>query len=97
MIIGWPNPSTAHIGLLMTDGTREGRGLGRTLHETVVEKLVSLRTVDTIRLSILDTNATVAEPFWKKMGYAATGEAVPYASGKVASTARIWVRPLVSA
>ncbi|MDO5739069.1 MAG: GNAT family N-acetyltransferase [Ornithinimicrobium sp.] len=42
VIVGWPNPSTAHIGLLMTDGARVGRGLGRALHTAVVEKLIAV-------------------------------------------------------
>ena len=95
VIVGWPDPSTAHIGLVMTDGAREGQGLGRTLHTAVVQELLELRTVETLRLSIVDTNAAVAEPFWIKMGYSATGEAVPYESAAVSSTARIWVRPTV--
>lgn len=93
VIVGWPDPSSAHIGLLMTDGAREGQGLGRTLHTAIVQELLELRTVETLRLSIVDTNAAVAEPFWIKMDYSATGEAVPYESGAVSSTARIWVRP----
>lgn len=95
VIVGWPGPSTAHIGLLMTDGAREGQGLGRMLHTAIVEELLELRTVETLRLSIVDTNATVAEPFWIKMGYSANGEVVSYESGAVSSTARIWVRPTV--
>lgn len=95
VIVGWPDPSTAHIGLLLTDGAREGQGLGRTLHTAVVEELLELRTVETLRLAIVDTNAAVAEPFWMKMGYSATGEAVPYESGAVSSTARVWVRRTV--
>ncbi|WP_431813756.1 GNAT family N-acetyltransferase [Kocuria sp. cx-455] len=93
VIVGWPEPSIAHIGLLLTDGAREGQGLGRALHTAVVEELFGRCSVDTLRLSIVDTNAAVVEPFWEKMGYSATGEAVPYESGAVSSTARIWVRP----
>ncbi|ALO66143.1 N-acetyltransferase [Arthrobacter alpinus] len=95
VIVGWPDPATAHIGLLMTDGAREGQGLGRTLHTALVEGLIDLRTVTVMRLSIVDTNASVAEPFWKKIGYIATGDVVPYAFGTVSSIARIWTRPLV--
>ena len=94
VIVGWPDPSSAHIGLLMTDGAREGQGLGRMPHTAIAEELLELRTVETLRLSIVDTNATVAVPFWTKMDYSATGEAVPYESGAVSSTARIWVRPI---
>lgn len=97
VIVGWPEALTAHIGLLMTHGARVGRGLGRTLHTAVVEKLIDLRSVEAMRLAIVDTNASVAEPFWIKRGYVAAGEVVPYESGTVVSTARIWVRPLALA
>lgn len=95
VIVGWPEPATAHIGLLMTDGAREGQGLGRTLHTALVERLIDLRSVTMVRLSIVDANASVAEPFWKKIGYIATGDVTPYASGTVSSVARIWTRPLI--
>lgn len=98
VIVGWPEALTAHIGLLMTHGARVGRGLGRTLHTAVVEKLIGLRSVER-RCDWRSWIRTrrVAEPFWIKMGYVAAGEVVPYESGTVVSTARIWVRPLALA
>lgn len=95
VIVGWPNPKQAHIGLLMTDGVREGEGWGRKMHDAVLQMLAEYRTIETLRLSIVDTNADVAEPFWTKMGYQPTGDAVPYASGMVESVARVWARPVV--
>lgn len=94
VIIGWPTPSVAHIGLLMTDGTRHGRGLGRRMHQTVVEALRDEPQIQSLRLSIVGTNADVAEPFWTALGYQRTGESTPYSSGAVESIARIWVRPV---
>lgn len=95
VIVGWPNPVQAHVGLLMTDGAREGEGLGRMMHEAVVQMVSGYPMIETMRLSIVDTNSDVAQPFWMKMGYRPTGEAAPYVSGSVESTARIWVRPVV--
>ena len=95
VIVGWPAPQMAHIGLLMTDGAREGRGLGWLLHDAVVTKLLARGGIETLRILIVDTNAAVAEPFWKKMGYSAAGQVSPYDSGTVSSTARTWTRPLI--
>ncbi len=46
-------------------------------------------------LSIVDTNADLAEQFWRKLGYEPTGEASPYKTGGVESTARAWSRPVI--
>lgn len=97
VIVGWPSASVAHIGLLMTDGARQGEGLGRRMHDAVVDWVRGATEVEVLRLSIVDANADVAEPFWAKLGYQPTGEVSPYVSGRVESTARVWVRPVVAA
>ncbi len=97
VILGWPTVSVAHIGLLMTDGARQGEGLGRKMHDAVVDLAGRRPGIQSLRLSIVDTNADLAAPFWTKLGYEPTGEAVPYVSGTVESTARIWVRPVAVA
>ena len=95
VIIGWPPVSTAHIGFLITDGGRHGEGLGRKMHDAVVDLVGSHANIRTLRLSIVDTDADLAEPFWVRLGYWPSGEAVPYSSGSVEPTARIWLRPVV--
>lgn len=94
VIVGWPAESVAHIGLLMTDGARRGEGFGRMMHDAVVGVVGQWPGMRSLRLSVVDTNADLAAPFWAKLGYERTGEAVPYVSGRVESTARIWMRPL---
>lgn len=90
----WPRPRVAHIGLLVVHGSHRGRGLGKTLHGHVLERALAWNDVETLRLSIVATNAEVAEPFWKALGYHPTGEVASYAAGQVESTAAIWERPL---
>lgn len=98
VILGWPAVSVAHIGLLITDGARHDEGLGRTMHDAVIDHVGRDVRIKTLRLSIVDTNADLAEPFWARLDYEPNGEAVPYVvSGSVESTARIWVRPVVVA
>lgn len=97
VILGWPAESVAHVGLLMTHGARQGGGLGRVMHDAVIDLVGRTPNIQSLRLSIVDTNADLAEPFWAKLGYEPTGESVPYVLGSVESTARIWTRPVVIA
>lgn len=94
VIRGWPSSDTAHVGLLMTDGARHGQGLGRRMHDAVLDLARSWPEITTLRLSVVDTNADRADAFWSRLGYRPTGEAKPYVSGCVESTARIWARPV---
>lgn len=102
VIVGWPEPTTAHVGLLMTDQEQQGQGLGRRLHTAVLDlvqsrpqgRLRSRPRVSLLRVSIVDTNADEAEPFWTALGYRPTGDTVPYSSGAVESVARVWTRPV---
>ncbi len=97
VILGWPAESVAHVGLLTTHGARQGGGLGRVMHDAVIDLVGRTPNIQSLRLWIVDTNADLAEPFWAKLGYEPTGESVPYVSGSVESTARIWTRPVVIA
>ncbi|UTT38625.1 GNAT family N-acetyltransferase [Glutamicibacter mishrai] len=94
VIIGWPEPCTAHIGLLMTDSHRPRQGLGCELHEAMVSELLKIDVLRNLRLAIVETNAAAGEPFWKSLGYRPTGETAAYRSGSVESRSRIWCRTL---
>ena len=74
VILGWPAESVAHVGLLMTHGARQGGGLGRVMHDAVIDLVGRTPNIQSLRLSIVDTNADLAEPFWAKLGYEPTGE-----------------------
>ena len=91
---GWPRSGVAHIGLLVVHGAHQGRGIGSRVHEGVIAQAVEWGDVVTLRIGIVETNAAVAEPFWRALGYQPTGEVVPYASGDVKSSTAIWERPL---
>lgn len=67
------------------------------MHDAVIGLAVRRPGIQSLRLSIIDTNVELAAPFWTKLGYEPTGEAVPYVSGSVESTARTWVRPVAVA
>lgn len=94
VISGWPEANTAHIGLLMSDGRRHGKGLGRKLHQLLVGELSKDEGLEWLRLSIVATNAEMAKPFWIKLGYTPTDELVPYRHTTVDSQVQIWKRQL---
>lgn len=94
VLIGWPDPMTAHIGLLIVHGAHHGQGLGRRLHDAVLERVRQEAGATTVRLSIVERNAAHAERFWRALGYAPTGEVKPYRYDRVQSTVTIWERPV---
>lgn len=96
LIVGWPRTDTVHIGLLMIDGARQAEGLGKQLHEEVLALVQDYPSITTCRITIVDTNAAEAEPFWTSLGYRPTGEASNHAAGDQKSCARRWTRPVTS-
>jgi len=96
VLVGYPAPSVAFVGLLVVRGGRHGGGIGWTMHEAVVRfvRQASGGAVDRLRLGIVDTNASVAEPFWRALGYAPTGERKPYRYDRLESTVALWERAL---
>ncbi|MGY5763988.1 GNAT family N-acetyltransferase [Brachybacterium sp. DNPG3] len=94
VVLHWPEPGTAHIGLLLTREDRRGQGLGRLLHDSLRAQLRRLGGIERLRIGIVATNARVASPFWERLGYRPTGEVRPFADGTVTSTAAILSRPL---
>lgn len=86
---GYPDRSSAFIGLLLVRGDRHREGVGRRLHERVLGEIGSWGAVDRVELGVVATNASVAEPFWAALGYLPTGRVRPWRyGGMVTSTAR---------
>jgi len=105
VLLGYPSPAVAYIGLLVVRGGEQGRGLGRAMHDAVVERVrvasgrsgVGRSGVERsrrLRLGIVASNASVAEPFWRALGYEPTGEEKPYRYDHLVSTVALWERPL---
>lgn len=101
VIAHWPEPGTAHIGLLLVREDRAGRGLGRLLHDSVLAQLRAGALgegngagIERLRAGIVASNAEGAEPFWRAIGYEPTGEVRPYRDGDVENETAIWARPL---
>ena len=94
LLFGWPDPAAAHVGLLMVHGANQGRGVGRRLHDAVLDRAREETGMTRMRLGIVEPNAPHAEPFWRALGYTPTGEVKPYRYDKLDSTVSIWERPL---
>lgn len=89
---GWPNPEVVHIGLLQVRGDRQGEGIGRRTHDLLLDVVSGWPEVRTLRIAIVETNASVAEPFWRSLGYAPSGEPKPYRYNNLSSTTQIFTR-----
>lgn len=79
LILGYPRPGTAFIGLFMVDGRRQGRGLGSAIIADCAAALAA-HGFDTVRLAVDEGNPQSAA-FWAKNGFAPTGERIPCEHG----------------
>lgn len=95
VLLGWPEARSAHIGLLLVHGDSRGLGLGRTVHDAVVHRASEWAGIERLRLSIVESNATAAAPFWRALGYHPTDATAEYRSGSVAISTTVWERALL--
>ena len=91
---GYPAEHHAHIGLLLVRGDRHGHGLGRQLHDHVLDLVRTWPEVGTLRLGVVETNAASAVGFWEALGYEPTGETAPYENGSVRCRVIRYERPV---
>jgi len=84
VIRGYPNHSTAYLGLLLIAEPFQVRGVGRASFVELESVVARWSGCDRIRLSVIRTNDRVI-PFWQKLGFAPTGETRPYRYGSVVS------------
>lgn len=96
VIVHWPEPATAHIGLLLVDSTAHGRGLGRLLHDSALAQLRADGGIRRLRAGVVATNADRAGGFWEHLGYRPTGVTAAYSAGTIESTTEILTRDLVA-
>lgn len=95
IVTNWPEPGTAHIGLLLVSAATQRRGLGRLLHDSVLAQLRADGGIRTLRAGVVATNAERAGGFWEHLGYRPAGVHVPYSAGTIESTTEILTRDLV--
>lgn len=88
LILGYPAPSTAYIGLFMMDAARQGRGTGSQIIAGLLDTL-RREGFDRVRLAYMQGNCQ-SEAFWRKNGFVPTGELGQTVHG----TAVLMQRPL---
>jgi ribosomal protein S18 acetylase RimI-like enzyme len=82
----------AHIGLLLLNEKIQRKGIGAQVYSKLEEYLLHYPFVETIRLSVVETNKSVMS-FWEKCGFKSTGVIKPYTNKKVTSQAIIMEKP----
>jgi ribosomal protein S18 acetylase RimI-like enzyme len=95
LLRGYPNESTAFIGLLEVHGKHQRRGYGAAAYGLVEQYVAGTwPEVEKLRLAVVDTNADTATGFWIAMGFRQTGEAKPYRYDKLETVARLYEKQL---
>ena len=89
---GWPDASTALIGLLQVHARCQGTGVGRRAHELLLDLVGTWPGITQLRAAIVATNAAAADPFWTAMGYRPAGPPAPYRAGDTATQVTVWTR-----
>lgn len=77
LLRGYPEPGTAHLGLLLISPRHRGSGLGQAAYQRLEDEIREWGSCTSIRLGVVRTFAS-AIPFWRKMGFSETGEVKPY-------------------
>ena len=76
LLKGWNAPNKAMIGLLVLDPAARGKGYGQLAVQLIEEMARSLPGIERLRVGVVACN-TNALGFWRRMGYADTGEVKP--------------------
>jgi ribosomal protein S18 acetylase RimI-like enzyme len=97
LLLRHPDEETVYIGLLLVDRARQGRGIGaaacRALDREVAARWPWARR---LRLSVVRTNDQVLG-FWRRMGFAETGEVRPYRYDRLESEVVLMDKPVAAA
>ena len=89
----WPRHGTLMIGLLLVDDRVQRTGVGSAAFSALLDLARTWPDVDRLRIGVLTTN-TEAIPFWKSVGFVATGEIKPYNHGTFEAEVAIYEREL---
>lgn len=93
LIRGYPDATTAMLGLLLLSEKHQGRGWGSRSYLLIEEVVRRWGTCHKVRIGVIMTNDIVL-PFWKSVGFVDEGLRRPYRSGTVESEYAILEKPL---
>jgi ribosomal protein S18 acetylase RimI-like enzyme len=92
LVVGYPRPDVVMLGLLLVAEADQRRGVGaRAL--ALVEEIARVAGCPRIRLGVVRENAA-ALAFWRRQGFAPTGERRPHVEGRVASEVLVFAKEL---
>ncbi len=94
LVRGYPNSSTAMLGLLALSENAQAKGYGSKAYEQLEAVVREWPEIETIRIGVVKTNDQVFS-FWKRLGFVDTGIRKPYESGKVISENCVFEKTLM--
>jgi RimJ/RimL family protein N-acetyltransferase len=93
VIRAFPKPATVLVGLFLLSEPNQREGLGRQAFSLLEDIVREWGTCARIRLGVLRCNEEVL-PFWRKLGFEATGELKPYLHPPVQTEIIVLEKPL---
>lgn len=94
LILGYPRPQTAMLGLLLIKESHQHQGLGKLSYEALEVWLKEHHPeLSVVRLAVVLTNPQALN-FWKKRGFKETGEKREHREGTVESVALVFEKYL---
>ena len=88
----WPDPRTAHIGLLMVHDDHTGRGIATRMMQ-LLSATAARWDVERWRAGVVQTAPAVAG-FWTSIGFEFTGEMKPWVYDQLETEVHIYNRPV---
>jgi len=84
LIDGFPNSSTAMLGLLLLRESHQKQGLGKQAYHAVEQFIAGRPHLTAVRIGVIATNE-IAFPFWRSLGFVENGIRSPYNEGSIVS------------
>jgi uncharacterized protein len=96
LLLRYPDDQTVYLGLLLIDRARQGQGIGAAAFQALERDLLPRWPwARRLRLSVVRTNDQVLG-FWRRLGFAETGELRPWRYDKLESEAILMDKPVGS-
>lgn len=92
VVRGWPDANTAIVGLLLLEPAARDRGVGAQAL-AAIEAEARGWGMRRLRIGVADSNPR-AFGFWRRMGFAETGETKPLETAALRTTVRVMTKAL---
>jgi ribosomal protein S18 acetylase RimI-like enzyme len=96
LLLRYPDDETVYLGLLQIDRSRQGQGIGAAAVRALERELLpGWPWARRLRLSVVRTNDQVLG-FWRRLGFAETGEVRPWRYDKLESESILMDKPVAA-